>query len=367
MRVTHQHDRTRCVLFLCSRAELGRERAGYDAALSRRGVRLLTLDEVPAAGEDLDAVRGLDELPALVVLPDPPQVRLPRGLVELPIPTAVFWIDTFVATRRRGRWSMLFDAVYVFHPGYDEVIRTAGHPGAVLFPHCIDPAEFRPALRKDIDVAMVGQTGGPKYRDRLRFVSALERHVRMSDWRRSTPPAEVPDLYGRARIVVNVGRDDYPTDVGIRFCEAMACGAVFLTRVPSELERLGFVDGRDFVGFRSPKELVERCRSVLGDVELERRIASSGRSRVLHEFSVDSRVATLLAQADGAELCAPARRWSRGRVASTYVDYLAASGQVHAAQRHVAEIGWAEPMHRLRASLRVARAATRRVVRSVTH
>jgi hypothetical protein len=155
---------------------------------------------------------------------------------------------------------------------------------------------------------------------------------------------EVPAIYRRSKIVLNVGRDDYPIDVSLRFAEAMAAGALFMTRAPSELSLMGFSDGEHYVSFRNPDEMVRRCRYFLDQEDERVRIAEAGRRKVLAEHTVDNRARQLLdlISSGKGQLVAPARRWACERVRLTYLDYHAAHGRLADAWRELAGIGWSD-------------------------
>jgi spore maturation protein CgeB len=52
----------------------------------------------------------------------------------------------------------------------------------------------------------------------------------MNEWWRLYTYEEMVKVYQRSKIVVNVGRDDYPQDANLRVFEAMAAGALLITQ-----------------------------------------------------------------------------------------------------------------------------------------
>jgi hypothetical protein len=259
---------------------------------------------------------------------------MPLGLTKVNIPTACFQIDTYAYTRRRIAWSMLFDLVFVFHPGYDTKFRAAGHPGAHFIPHAIEPSLFLgEESGRVFDIGWVGQTRGHLYRTRERLLPVLSRAFRMNDWRSHHVPEEMARIYRQSKIVVNIARDDFPQDANMRAFEAMAAGALLLTSLPTELAQIGFEDGVHFVGFRKEAEITPLVRRYLLEESARRRIAEVARDKVLREHSYDRRVETILelVKQDGRKFLAPARSWSEERVHLAYLDYFAGNGALDCA------------------------------------
>ena len=318
------------ILVLCWESNLCNTLGFYARALRRRGVRLVCAGPEFALNGNLEEwLRLCPERPSLIWHPESDVPFLPWGLASVDIPTACFQIDTYAYTRRRISWSKLFDLVLVFHPGYDFKFREAGHPGVEFMPHAIDAELFsEPELERVYDVGWVGQTEGPIYRARARILTELSKTFRMNAVERRYSAEELASIYRQSKIVVNIGRDDYPQDANVRTFEAMAAGALLVTSLPSELTAIGFRDGVHFIGYRDESEITALVRGYVADESARRTIAAAGREMVLREHTYDHRVHTLLALAAGMErrLCAPARSWAEERVRLAYLKYFAANG-----------------------------------------
>lgn len=313
------------VLFLCRDRDLRQERAGYQRALARLGVDVCCITPQ----------RGLrDHLATLIDdCPDPPiavvQVEgsipfLPRGLAQSSVTTACFHIDTFEAPDDRARQSMLFDHVFVFHPGFEEHFGRQGHPSAHLLPHAVDPHLFgKPGSHDDrrIEVAWVGNLEGPPYSTRRRLVPLLATSFRMNEWWRWHSLPEMADVYRRAKIGLNIGQDRWPQDANQRVFEIMASGALLVTAVPSELEQLGFVEGRHFVGVRDERELLDVVSEFLAHEDDREEIARAGRELVLATHTYDHRASRLLEVLCGSDRAAPARSWDSAPIERTYLGH----------------------------------------------
>jgi hypothetical protein len=330
------------ILVLCWESNLCNTLGFYAQAFRRRGVRLV------CAGPDFSRNGNLDEWlklcpekPSLILHPEADVPFLPWGLANVDILTACFQVDTYAYTHRRISWSMLFDAVLVFHPGYDVKFREAGHPGPQFIPHAVEAALFfGTELPRIFELGWVGQTEGPVYRARGRIVKKLAKSFRMNEVVRRHSAAELALIYRQSEIVVNVGRDDYAQDANVRTFEAMAAGALLITSLPSELSAIGFQDGAHFIGYRSETEIPGLVRAYLADEAARRRIAEAGRELVLREHTYDRRVDTLLAFINGMEKkrCSPARVWTEERVRLAYLDYFAGNGALDCASAELPAI-----------------------------
>jgi hypothetical protein len=280
------------------------------------------------------------------------------------IPTACFQVDTYAYTRRRIAWSMLFDHVCVFHPGYDVEFRKAGHPGAHLIPHAVDGELFAgKELERTFEVGWVGQIQGPIYRRREVVLRALSESFRMNNFECRHSLEEMARVYSQSKIVVNIGRDDFPQDANLRTFEVMGAGALLITSLPSELTEIGFEEGVHFIGYREAEEIQPLIRKYLVEDSERQRIANAARKKVLREHTYDQRVETLLRQVEacGKKLLAPARAWAEERVRLAYLDYFAANGALKCAAMEFQRIARLSLKEAARGGLLLARAYARMV------
>jgi hypothetical protein len=353
------------ILVLCWESNLCNTLGFYAQALRRRGVRLVCAGPEFRWNGDLDEwLRLCPERPSLIWHPEADVPFLPWGVATVDIPTACFQVDTYAYTRRRISWSMLFDLVLVFHPGYDVMFREGGHPGAHFMPHAVETEFFSgPELERLYEVGWVGQTEGPVYRARTRVLAELSKIFRMNEVASRYSTAELTSIYRQSKIVVNIGRDDYPQDANVRTFEAMAAGALLITALPTELSAIGFQDGVHFVGYRSETEITGIVRTYLADEAARRRIAASGRELVLREHTYDRRIEAFLSLIEVAreKRCAPARTWNQERVRLAYLEYFAANGALECALAELPEIARRNLAKAVVGSLVLARAWGRRI------
>lgn len=317
---------------------------GYLHAFAQRGVRLLYVPEqIPSNASLAEILAACPSKPSLIIGTEWGGFPLPDGLTEVDIPTLTFQQDVFAFTHRRIRWCMLFDYVVVFHAGFEQQFREAGHSRVVTMPWPVLRELYDwPERERIYEVGWVGLTGGDSYRGsdmydtRRRVMGALAKEFRTNEFRerRILTQQEMADVYLQSRVVVNVCRDDYPFEANTRVFEAMAAGSLLIVRAGNEIGELGFSEGTHFVTYREEAEIVPLVRRYLNDEPARQRIADAARAKVLGEHTYDKRVAeiqTLLAE-DHGQLLAPARRWPKHRVDLTYLDFHAAYGRLDLAR-----------------------------------
>ena len=309
----------------------------YEAAFERAGIDLFYIPEGIPADSDIDALLALcPQRPSLIIRPECTRFPLPPGLTRVDIPTAAENEDVYAYTGRRISWSMLFDYPLLYHAGFAEQFRAAGHPRPIEMPQALKQGLFPGGEKgREFEVGWIGQMEGPLYSIRRIILPELARQFVMNDWQRRHTQAEMVEVYSRSKVVVNVGRDDYPQDANRRVFEAMGAGAMLLVHLPTELTEMGLVEGVHFVGYRDAADLVPCVRKYLQNETARRAIAEAGRAEVLRNHTYDARANKLLQalRRDSGRLWAPARNWPEHRVRLTYLDYYAANGPLNSAQR----------------------------------
>ena len=354
------------ILCLCREEHHWKLIPGYAEAFRRRGIDFVCVEDAIPLDADLDeVVRRSGATPSAIFHFESAHPLFPIGLERSEIPTVCFHPDTYAFTRRRIRWSSVFDHAAVFHPGFVEQFAKAGHPGAFLLPHAARLEFFDgPELPREFEVGWVGQPEGPFYRARAEWLPRLAREFRTNDWSRPYSVQEVAEIYRRSKVVVNIGRDDFPQDANLRVFEVLASGALLLTSLPSELQELGFRHGQHFVGYRDHREINSLVRKYLDDGPSRARIAAAARELVLNEHTYDRRAEQLLSRlADKSKMRqAPARSWPDARARLVAMDFYAAHGLTRCAGaqfRHIAGRGFRETIEAAsllsRASLRSLR------------
>lgn len=316
------------VLVLARRSDLPWYGFAYGSALERLGARLCYLaEDTPPNATIQEIVAQFPERPGLIYCPELHGCPIPSGLTTIDIPTLNVNEDTYAYTDRRIRWSMLFDYTLLFHPGFEDRFRAAGHPRPMFLPLAVDGDTIEgPEAERTIEIGFVGRTNSNMYVTRRRVLSMLDRHFQMNDWRLRYSPEDMAAIYRLSKIMLNIPREDYLQEANMRVFEVMGSGALLLTRLPTELSDIGFQEGVHFIGFRREEELVPLIHHYLANDAARLEIAGKGRELVWREHTYDRRVAKLLDQlrSDAGQLLAPSRRWKEEQVALAYLDHYSA-------------------------------------------
>src|SRR5712691_6318347 len=151
---------------------------------------------------------------------------IPQGLERAPFPTACVLGDCHRDLASRLRLARFFDHVFLYQRNY--VSRFTEHPRTHVhwMPYACDLEVFNPLhCGRDLDVAFVGEHFGPDS-ERARLMRELASRYRVNE-QRWYLQEEIPAVYSRAKIVVNLPTGD---DLNFRFFEALSCGAMLMTR-----------------------------------------------------------------------------------------------------------------------------------------
>src|SRR3984885_7082303 len=331
------------VLTLCPQDNLSKELWGDARAFRRHGIALscVSANTPPDVHID-DLLSACPARPDFVWSPDSDFCCMPHGLTEVDIPTVCFQFDTNNNTSRRILWSTLFDIPVLFHPGFEQMYRDAGHAHPLTLAHAAQSDFYDVEIdEKTTDLGWVGQVRGAPYATRKRILPRLAREFRMNDWATHYTLEQTADIYRQSKIVLNVSRDDYPQDANMRVFEAMAAGALLITSLPSNLIALGFTEGEHFVGYERGEDIAKRIQHFLNDEESRLRIAQAGRQLVLDRHTYDTRVESLVhfISMYGNKFSAPARRKRLEEVRLMHLDYYTSMFNMRSAFR---ELGWLE-------------------------
>lgn len=251
---------------------------------------------------------------------------LPRDLTLAPVPTVSLDIDSFGWTASRIRWSMLFDYVFVWHLSFVPLYQAAGHPKVFALPHAVDANLFsrdNSKTARPLDLGWIGEFGYGHYARRRRIIESLATRFKMNDFRKRCTKEELAEVYRQSKIVVNVSRDDFPSEANMRCYEAMAGGALLITGMPTELTEWGFGEGRHFVGWRNEAEIPDLVDYYLHHEKEAAEISRTGQELTLSNFTFQccrDKLITAL-QEHPRQFFSPARNWPAEDVYLTYLEY----------------------------------------------
>lgn len=293
-----QYDYLESVIILnCREDEITRERLGFHSALERVGevvvapVRVVTPESVESVdGRCFRAsdVQGLWHL-------DPPITPIPLGLPSATFPTVWVHMDAAVAVKWRSLWSRLVDVAGVC--GWDGSGYTPKGFYRMVCQPCAARREWfdESGSNEEFDIGWVGVVHGHIFSRRARLMAQIVRRYRMNpNWEERISEHDVLPIYRRAKIVVNLHRDDIEPWFNVRFFEAVASGALAIIEQPTRLNLEGMRDGEHFIGYRSDADLFAKLDYYLAHPAERRRIAAAGKELVRQKHTYDDRVAELL-------------------------------------------------------------------------
>jgi hypothetical protein len=242
---------------------------------------------------------------------------IPTGIERAPFTTAAVLCDMHNHLPSRVQLARFFDHVFLYQRNY--LAAFTDHPKDYVhwMPFACDLETVRPLdLARDLDVAFVGQLLGPDH-ERSQTIGKLARRWKLNP-QRYYPQAEIPSIYSRAKIVLNLPLKD---DLNFRTFEAMSCGAMLLTRRIANGQEVLFEEGRHYAAFSSEAELEEKIRYYLEHDDERARIAEAGLSEVRTKHNLQMRLEQLLHTIRNApQRVAPVRKMSRSQVDRCYAE-----------------------------------------------
>jgi spore maturation protein CgeB len=221
---------------------------------------------------------------------------------------------------------MLFDYVFVWHLSFVPLYQAAGHPKVFALPHAVDANLFsrgNSSTARPFDLGWIGEFGYGHYARRRRIIELLATRFKMNDFRKRSTKEELAEVYRQSKIVVNVSRDDFPSEANMRCYEAMAGGALLITGIPTELTEWGFCEGTHFVGWRNEAEIPDLVDYYLHHGKEASEISHTGQELTLSNFTFQRCIdkMTTVLQERPRRFFSPARSWPAEEVYLTYLEY----------------------------------------------
>jgi len=161
--------------------------------------------------------------------------------------------------------------------------------------HAVDLNKYK-HLRKirDIDVACVLGLFDSVYPDRPELQSILKNlpcKIVVGNWTKGGYKHEkYVDLLNRCKIFVSV--NGVHNQMTMKYMEAMACGTLFLTNRPEDLEHWGLEDGKHLVCYKNFKDMRKKIDYYLAHVKERAEICYNGRTHVESNYSMKKWVET---------------------------------------------------------------------------
>ena len=243
-----------------------------------------------------------------------PNGIIPRGMGQAPFPTACILCDTHMDLNGRKRQARFFDHVFLYHRNYLSCFEEHPNGNVHWLPYACDLDLFHPGKgERDIDIAFIGNLfPGSGRRD---LIAKLSKRFRMNE-PRYYQQAEIPAIYSRAKIVLNLPLRD---DLNFRTFEAMSCGAMLLTRRVKNGQEILFEENKHYVAFDDETELFEKAAYYLSNPGERDAIAAAGLAEVKLHHHLELRVEELLSKVrKSPEGSAPIRAMSPSGVDRQY-------------------------------------------------
>jgi hypothetical protein len=239
---------------------------------------------------------------------------IPVGMEAAPFPTACVLCDTHQDLNARLNLARFFDHVFLYHRNYVDHFKE--HPEGYIhwLPYACDLELFYPRpVPRDLDVAFVGKL--MINTDRKRILNEISQRWKVNE-RRFYHQAEIPEVYSRAKIVLNMPLAD---DLNFRTFEAMSCGALLLTRRVANGQESLFEEGKHFTAFDGEQELFEKLEYYLAHPDEREAIAAAGYAEIQKNHNLEQRIEKLLQTVqEKPQVAAPLRRMSAPQVDRQY-------------------------------------------------
>lgn len=261
-----------------------------------------------------------------------PLALIPRGMEASPIPTACIISDVHRKLKPRLNIARLFDHVFLYHRNYVGEFERGVRGTARWLPVACDTELFSDSsASRDLDVAFIGQLFGPGS-ERRRVMERLAAKYRVNE-QRYYRQSEIPEVYGRAKIVLNLPAAD---DLNIRFFEALSSGALLISRRSKNGQEELFKEGVHFAGFDSERELFDKVDHYLRHEDERARIARAGCDEVRLRHTLKHR-ADMLLDATAKKASASIRTMGPDAVLDVYAAMYEENGRIEALLRMAAE------------------------------
>lgn len=227
----------------------------------------------------------------------------------------------------RFKWiadaARFYDVVYSYELNDLEVLSQSGT--AHLLPMAYDPARYSPidnGTVENVDVSFVGTIKSYYGRrtEMLRQLSTGLKRARLEIWSNATPfysplryqdvliriaggnstvrrsnatHEQINELYNRTRICLNIHGSTEHKALNPRSFEILGSGGFLLTDNPFRALK-DFEEGRDYVVYNGPDDLVQKARKYLQDEEARKRIKESGHRIARKSHTYAARAAEIL-------------------------------------------------------------------------
>jgi hypothetical protein len=244
-----------------------------------------------------------------------PDVPLPQQTIQQSIPASVVehqlpWIpDIFIQIDAGFHYSTRPNAGVVVHVQTDpHVLKNLytlpksysdinfcmqlcySEPGEIYLPYAADETVHYPMdVDKIYDACLIGL----QYPTRNSLVDRLRSHGLNVKYTTGEIFDEYRLSYNQSKIALNWSTLD---DIPARFFEGMAMNLPLVSNIVPDIEKLGFIEGTDYFGFRSLDEADNKVKQLLVDEGLRCWVAENGHKKVMEKHLWRHRVEQILKQ-----------------------------------------------------------------------
>jgi hypothetical protein len=165
-------------------------------------------------------------------------------------------------------------------------------PDEIYLPYAADETVHypMPEVEKIYSACLIGL----QYPTRNSLVQRLRSHNLKVKYTTGEVFDEYRMSYNQSKIALNWSTLN---DVPARFFEGMAMGLPMVSNVVPDIEKLGFIEGTDYVGFHSLDEADTKIMKLLKNDELRNKIAENGYNKVMEKHLWKYRVEQILKEA----------------------------------------------------------------------
>jgi len=234
-------------------------------------------------------------------------------LANISVPKIAWWIEPNDDINELRIKAEPFDIYNSFSQRTIDLLNEEGFSTGYLC-HAVNPRSFYPSSNENhkYDVAFVGNWS-PWREEVLKTVLGVTKNVALygPHWKKKSAipsvdfdriykgkqvlGAELNQLFNSAKIVLNASRIYGSSGLNMRFFEAPASGACFLTDLAPELER-HFEPGQHLSVFTDQEDLALKVNQLLENNELRDEIRKNGYSLVLQNYTYQQLAKQLLDQ-----------------------------------------------------------------------
>jgi hypothetical protein len=165
--------------------------------------------------------------------------------------------------------------------------------GEIYLPYAADETVCypMPEVDKIYDACLIGL----QYPTRNSLVQRLQSHGLSVKYETGLIFDEYRMAYNQSKIALNWSTLE---DVPCRFFEGMAMGLPMVSNIVPDMEKLGFIEGTDYFGFRSLDEADGKVKQLLIDEGLRCWVAENGYRKVMEKHLWKYRIEQILKEAN---------------------------------------------------------------------